>query len=115
MSITPAEQIEYIDISIEHAKEQIALLESIERLYKNRDFKKVIIEHYMKDEVVRIVHALASPANKHPDVQAGLQRRIAAVGEFSQFLMAIQRLAEEAQKAILDNEQAREAILAEEA
>ena len=41
-----SEQIKQLEMSIDEAKELIALGDSIERLYKNKDFKKVILEGY---------------------------------------------------------------------
>lgn len=41
---------------------QIALMESIDRLYDNEDFQKVILEGYFKDECTRTIRASTSCA-----------------------------------------------------
>lgn len=51
MHMNDREQLQH---EISSAKEQIAIAEALERLRNNRDFKKVILQHFVKDEVVRM-------------------------------------------------------------
>lgn len=40
--------------------EQIALMESIDKLYDNKDFQKVILNGYLRDECARAIKASTS-------------------------------------------------------
>ena len=48
-------QVEEIELEINQAKEKVALKDSLEKLIKNRDFKKVITEGYFEQEAIRLV------------------------------------------------------------
>jgi alkylation response protein AidB-like acyl-CoA dehydrogenase len=56
-----------IEVTIDHAKERIALGEALERLQSNQDFQAVIVDGYLKQEALRSVGLLA----KHAIKQAG--------------------------------------------
>jgi len=111
--MTVTEQVEAIDLSIEAAKEKVVLAAAIRRLYKNKDFKKVFIDHFMVNDVSRTVKALAEPALQDQASQLGLQKRLAAVGQFNQFMIMTERMGDMAEKAIADDEEYRESILRE--
>ena len=55
-----------------NTEEKIQMVEALERLEKNRDFQKVILEGYMKDEVLRANSLLANHTikaqGKRPDI-----------------------------------------------
>ena len=61
-------QTESVQITIEQAKEVIAMRDAAIRLIGNEDFKKVIEESYFNDEVLRLVDLRADlmlkPAQK---------------------------------------------------
>ena len=106
-----SEQIKQLEMSIDEAKELIALGESIERLYKNKDFKKVILEGYFKDEAVRLVMSKSnpmllqgSPTMKSDDIQRDLDRMIFSIGFLQQFFFTRLQFAEQAKKALADSE-----------
>lgn len=50
-----------IELSLKEAQEIAELGEALEKLEQTRAFKKVILEGYLKDEAVRLVHAKANP------------------------------------------------------
>lgn len=75
--------VQEIEVHIEHAKEAIAFGEAIERLISNRDFQLVIDKGYTTDEARRLTLLMGDPAiaNKAPLVVS-----LQAIGELHQFL-----------------------------
>jgi len=108
-----AATIQEIELSMSEAKAVVDLGKSVERLRKNRDFKKVIEETYLREEAVRLVHLKSSPAMQRPEVQAGIDSDIKAIGSFAQFLDTISAMAERAASELEDGEQALEELRAE--
>lgn len=106
-----SEQIKQLELSIEEAKEMIALGDAIEKLYKNTYFKKVILEGYFKDEAIRLVMAKSNPmllqgnaVMKSDDIQRDLDRGIFGIGFLQQYLFTRLKFAEQAKKALSDSE-----------
>ena len=105
-------QIEQIEISIADAKKMIARADALQRLQKNKDFKNVIDEGYLKDEAVRLVHLKAHP-NVTPEMMVTIDRDINSVGSLRQHFAVIMMLADRAEQDIQANHEAREEVLAE--
>ena len=98
-------QQQTIEIEMKEAKEAVAMAESLERLYKNRDFKKVVTECFMRDNVVMNVHALGNPAYKNDEnTVKSIHDRIQAVAELVEFFRMVQQHGENARYALKDAE-----------
>lgn len=54
--------ISQLELQLSNAKQQVELRDAAQRLYKNRDFRKVVIECFMRDEAARYVQASGDPA-----------------------------------------------------
>lgn len=93
-------QIREIELSMDAAKEKISLAESLDKLRKNRDFKKIIEEGYFKNEAVRLVHMKGYPSEQRDDLQQAIIRDIDAIGSLRSYLDTIYREAEWAESAI---------------
>ena len=89
-----------IEANIKNSKELIDLGASVERLKSHRDFKKVIIDGYFKDEAVRLVHLKADPNMQTPDRQASIIRDMDAIGAFASYLNITLVMADRAAQAI---------------
>lgn len=76
-------EMQEIEIHIEHAKKAVAFGEAIDRLIRNKDFQTVIDQGYTTDEARRLTLLLGDPAveNKQP-IMTSLQ----AIGELHQYL-----------------------------
>lgn len=107
------ETLKKIEVTIEDAKKAVALFKSFEKLLDNSDFKAVITEGYFKDESVRLVLAKATPDMDTPEMQAGIIRSIDSIGLLRQYFVAVTQAGRMAERAILENEEVREEILAE--
>lgn len=77
---------EEIEITVAEAQAAIDLAESLKRLYKNKDFKKVFVDCFKKDNVILNVHAMKRPDIVNDEViLAGIRGRLNAVAELVEF------------------------------
>lgn len=83
-----------IQITIDAAKEVVKDYDSLERLYKNKDFQRLIEKRYMQDEPIRITHLFADPACSTPEIRQSLQEKMIGVANFLAFLREINRKGE---------------------
>lgn len=112
--MTPAQQMEIVEVEIDDAKVQISMADSLMRLHKNKDFKKVFLEGYMKDDLVRAVKSKADPACQDAVSQSMLNQRIESVGQLDQFMRTVFIFGNMASKSLADYEAVREEMLSEE-
>ena len=110
---TLEQELEMISDSIKARKQNVALGEALIRLFKNRDFKLVILEHFMKEEAVRTVKLMAAPECQNPAIQESMQKTLIAIGQLDQFMRITLQLADQAKMGIADDETEYESILAE--
>lgn len=106
-------QLEQIDISIEQAKETIAMKKALDNLTDNPDFIKIIIDGYLKDEALRLVMLRADDRFKEDLDQAGLMKAIDAIGNFKMYCNTIMQMGRMAENAVLADQKTREEILDE--
>ena len=64
---------EAIQVTKEAALAQIELGKALDRLHRNKDFKKLIVEGYQVKYAARQVSLLADPSANKQEVHAGLQ------------------------------------------
>lgn len=108
------EIIEAIDRNIRQARTALEEGNALERLRDNKDFKKVVLEGYFKDEAVRLVHLKADPSMQSDASQKSIVAQIDAIGSFSSYLTQTLQRGVMAGKQIESDEATREEILAEE-
>ena len=108
------EQIQGIEESIKRSKKLVEMGESLERLRNNRDFKKVVIEGYLEQECIRLVHLKSDPSCEAVQRQNSIVRQIDSIGCFNDFLTITKMAAGNAVKQMHSDEAMREEILAEE-
>ena len=89
-----------IEVTMKQAQDCIALSDSLERLHKNRDFKKVISECYFKEEPARLVGLKSDPNMQVAEHQEAIIKDIDGIGALQQFFRAIFHRAEWAKQAI---------------
>ena len=112
------QQLQSVELSINEAKKLIERSEALRRLEKNKDFQSLFIEGLMKEDAIRQVMLLASPALKAPNNQAeiaraGIQSRIDMIGELYNWCRYTHIEGDGAQKALTDSEEARSELLQE--
>lgn len=87
------------------AKEMIALGEAVQRLQKNRDFKKVMVDVYFTSEPQRLTMLLAAP-NVRNEVRTSIHESLQSIAETHSFLNTILSEAERAKDLIAEYEDA---------
>lgn len=105
---------EMLNMDMTEAKEYIYLGECLERLMNNQDFKKVILEHYLKDEPVRLTYLRSDSAMMNSkDREANLaynNQLLDGIASFYNFMDMTRRLAASAKLSIQDYEEAMKEI-----
>jgi len=107
------EQVQAIEKSIRNAKKAIDIGAAVERLRNNRDFKAVILDGYLEQEAIRLVHVKAAPEFQSPERQAAVMRDIDSIGALSGYLNNLISFSAMASKQ-LDSDQEELVHLAEE-
>ncbi len=107
------EQLEQIELSIDQAKESVAKMKALNKLTDNKEFTQLIREGYFEKEASRLVLMLAEPAMQEETSQEMLQKQITAIGYLRQYFITINQMGRMAQKSLTDDEETREALLAE--
>lgn len=106
------QQIEQIEISLEHAKKAIARMEALDRLYKNKDFQQIITEGYFRDEASRLV-LLKGDVNINDEAERHCEKMINGIGCLRAYFQMVNHFGDQAQKALEDDHRTREELLAE--
>jgi len=101
------QQIEELDNNIKELQGMADLGKALERLRKNRDFRKIVETEYMREEAVRLVHLKGNSNVQEPRQQESINKQIDAIGCFGDFLGMIEQRAEAALEAIDECEDAR--------
>lgn len=84
---------------------------ALARLSVNPDFKKVIIDGFLRDEAIRLVYLKADPAMQTPEKQASVLRQIDSIGNLSAYFTTIRTEGMMADKTIADAETDRVELL----
>lgn len=107
------QQLQQITLHIDEAKKAVAMGKVLDRLYKNPDFKEVILDYYFVTEASRTVLLKADPNMRGEAEQNDCENIIIGIGMLRQFFAKVFHMADQAQQAILESENAREEILEE--
>lgn len=106
-------QLAKLERDVKAYKGHIDLGNALANLRSNRDFKKLIVEGYLKDEAVRLVLSKADPALQEPAAQAAIDRDINAIAVLNQYFTITAQKAEIASKQLHDAEELRVELLKE--
>mgnify|MGYP003665536691 FL=1 len=105
------EQLEELEHNMNDAKQFIDIKNSTLKLFKNREFKKVVLDYYFKEEAARLVMAKAS--NLNDEQQKLIDNMIYGIGALSNFFDSVLTRGLQAEQAYKDDENARTEILQE--
>ena len=105
--------LEKIELSIEQANVHIGKQAALQSLFSNKEFIEVFLKGYFETEPSRLVLLKADPAMQSAENQASIIQAIDAIGHFRQYINTIMQLGNMARKAVNDDQEAREEILAE--
>lgn len=107
------QELHELEISIEQANHEIDMFATLQKLYKNEDFKKLILDEYFVKESSRLVLLKADPNMGDPESQAGITRSIDAIGNLQQWFRLLSMKSEMAIRAKGEDQETREEILGE--
>ena len=86
-------QNEEFNVHYEEVKEAVKRFEALQRLQKNKDFKFIINEGYLRDEAVRLVKMRADKsAIFNESIKNSIDNKIIGVGEFNEYLRTIHNI-----------------------
>lgn len=102
-----------IELSIEHAKANIARKDAFQSLIKNKDFKFIIEEGYFNEESTRLVMLRADYTQQSEEAQKNINDQITAVGCLHQYFLAINKMGTIAEQALSADESTRTELLEE--
>lgn len=94
-----------IELQMKDAEEMIELEKALERLDKNRDFKRLIRQGYLTNEAVRLVQLKGAPGCQDPKTQAAILRDIDGIGSLLCFFHKVHHEADVARRVIEAGEQ----------
>lgn len=106
-------QIQKVELTIEQAETSLARMHCLNRLYENKDFQKLILKGYFKDEASRIVLLRADINMQSKDQQKQVDTIITGIGALHQYFNTVYQLGMMADRAITENEGTREELLQE--
>lgn len=93
--------ISQLEISIEQARNMVALRDAVVKLSTNREFKKVFIEDYFKAEAIRLVDLSADPIITE-DQKADVLVSMHGISVLKQYLRRLTQMGDIAEQEIKD-------------
>lgn len=94
-----------IELNIKEAKSIVAMGNSLERLFSNKDFKKVFLENYFEGEAMRLVHLKSDPNQQDSESQDFIIKQMDAIGCVKKYLQNIRHQKMLAEKAIQSDQE----------
>ena len=105
------QELQDLEDNINDAKHFIDIKESTIKLFKNKEFKKVVLDYYFKEEAARLVMAKASSLTS--EQKNLIDNMIYGIGALSNFFDSVLTRGMQAEQALREDENARTEILQE--
>jgi hypothetical protein len=106
-------QMREVEVTIEQCEAQVEQAEALERLHKNADFKKLILDEYFEKNAIRTVMMKSAGGHEGEKEQKNLDNVLIGIGQLGQYFHKIFTFGEGAARAIDENKNTREELLAE--
>lgn len=97
-------EVHEIEVTIEELKEIIADKEAVERLFNNRDFKKLMVNKYFESEAIRLVGALADP--RFMDKPDPIYKEMNAISQCKDYFRTMITMGHNAERSLAEHEEA---------
>lgn len=107
-----AQDIRQIEITVEELKKLVDRKTLLQKLESNREFRKIILDGYFKDEAARLVAISADPA--HEKSWDSIRKEIEAISCLRQYLRNIHTIGGVAERELAENTEALEELRAHE-
>ena len=111
--MTPSDILKSLEANIKVGNDAVDFGKALERLHNNKDFKRVILDGYFKDEARRLVHLLSAVDMQTKDKQESIIKQMEGIGQLSQYFNVVKFHARQGQKSVDECEELREEILVE--
>jgi hypothetical protein len=105
--------LQQLEMSIKQSQEIVDMGDSLERLMNNRDFKKVILDGYFKQEAIRLVHLKTDDNMQSDESQNSIERQMIGIGSVNGYLNTLRIRARMAANSLAADEETRNELLAE--
>lgn len=106
-----SEQAE-LELSIEEAKRIVGDRDAVKKLFGNREFKRIFVDGYFKDEALRLVGISADPTMDAK--REAIQEEIRGISLVNQYLQNIIRFGDIAQDSLSEAYETLEEVRQEE-
>ncbi len=113
MSEVNAGQLEAIEIELDVAKGFVKQFDAMMNLVKNPDWQLLVETGYFKEEASRLCLLKGDSVAEDPIVMKGIEDSITGIGQFYQYLRAVQHQGRAAMAAMGEKEETRDEILEE--
>lgn len=105
--------VQELEQHIELLKEQKKLPESLDRLMKNEDFKRIILNEYLREEAIRATMLKADPQMASEENQKRVENTLIGVSQLNQFIQRIRVMGAMAERDLPEAEEALHSFYAE--
>lgn len=106
--------VQSLEQNILQSKALVEMGQALERLQFNKDFKKVVVDGYFREEAIRLVHLKASPHTQSADMQRSIVNQIDAIGAVSDYFGTVLFKARQGERAIAADQETIEELAQEE-
>jgi hypothetical protein len=97
------QDLHILEVTMEEAQKTIDLGVALDRLVKNRDFKKLFLEEFCEQDVLRTVSLRAHPGFQSEERQTALNKSLDAVAHFQMYMHQTKQAAAMATKELDDH------------
>lgn len=105
--------IEQVELTIAEAKKIVDRGKMAEKLSRNPDFKKLVMDGYFVDEAARLVHLSHDPSLPE-NIRNTVLRDMAGPAAFKRYMSALVLMGQNAEREILEHEETLEELREEE-
>lgn len=105
-------QIEEVELSNQTAKKMIELGNALQRLEKNRDFKRLFVEGYLREEAIRLVHIRGDHNMQDEVSQKIITQLMDGITGLTHYCNRVRHEAHLAEKAVEENDRLLEELRA---
>jgi hypothetical protein len=106
-------QMREVEVTIEECESQVEQAEALERLHKNADFKKLILDEYFEKNAIRTVMMKSAAGHAGEKEQKDLDNVLIGIGQLGQYFHKIFTFGEGAARAIDEHKNTMEELRAE--
>jgi competence CoiA-like predicted nuclease len=105
------EQIEVLESNMVDSKHFVDVKNSMVKLQNNKEFKKVIIEYYFKEEAARLV--MAKSSNLTEEQQIVIDKMIYGIGSLAKFFDSVLSRGVQSEQQLAEDEETKATLIQE--